>query len=123
MPGKARLSQEQFLYQMVKRGGVKPALVWFKEKGKKAAWGGTNMALAQQLIEDGMVDEGLSFMELEVELNSGKVWLLRKTAEAYLSNGRPEKALEMVKQGLALKPDDEKLQTMKIEVGQDMRKE
>ena len=79
------------------------------------------MALAQQLIEDGRVDDGLSFMELEMELSPRKVWLLRKTAEACLSNGRPEKALDLVTRGLELKPDDEKLRTMKIEVEMDLK--
>lgn len=120
MPGKARLSQDQLLYTMVKRDGLEASIEWFKAKGKKAAWGGTNMALAQQLIDDGSVDDGLRFMELEIELSPGKAWLLRKTAEACLSNGRPEKALTIAKRGLELKPDDEKLQTLKSEAEKDL---
>ena len=120
MPGKARLSQDQLLYTMVKRDGLEASIEWFKAKGKKAAWGGTNMALAQQLIDDGRVDDGLRFMELEIELSPGKAWLLRKTAEACLSNGRPEKALTIAKRGLKLKPDDEKLQTLKSEAERDL---
>ncbi len=121
MPGKARISQDQFLYEMVKREGVDVAIEWFQEKGKKAAWGGTNMALAQQLIEDGRVDEGLRFMELEIELSPGKAWLLRKTAEASLSTGRSEKALAIAKSGLKLKPDDEKLKMIKADAEQDLK--
>ena len=78
------------------------------------------MALAQQLINDGKVAEGLRFMELEVELTPSKPWLLRKTAQAYLGNGRPEKALAMARKGLVLKPADEKLLTLKSEAEQDL---
>ena len=105
---------------MVKEQGVEAAIEWFSEKGDKATWGGTTMALAEQLIKDGRVDDGLRFMELEIELSPGKVWLLRKTAEACLGNGRPEKALALVKKGLELKPQDEKLTTLKAEVEQDL---
>lgn len=78
------------------------------------------MALAQQLINDGKVDEGLRFMDLEVELTPGKIWLLRKTAQAYLSNGRPERALAMATKGLELKPADEKLLILKSEAEKDL---
>ncbi len=121
MPGKARVSQDQLLYTMVKRDGVDAAISWFQEKGKKAAWGGTNMALAQQLIEDGSVNDGVRFMELEIELNPGKVWLLRKTAEACLSNGLPEKAQALAERGLELKPEDEKLQMLKADAAKDLK--
>lgn len=120
IPGKPQLSQEQRLYNMVGSQGIDAAINWFKESGKKAAWGGTTMALAQQLINDGKVDEGLRFMDLEVELTPGKTWLLRKTAQAYLSNGRPEQALAMAKKGLELKPADEKLLTLKSEAEKDL---
>ncbi|MDA7922259.1 serine hydrolase [Verrucomicrobiales bacterium] len=123
MPGKARVSQEKFLYDMVKRDGVEAAIEWFKAKGKKAGWGGTNMALAQQLIDDGYVDEGLQFMELEIELSPGKVWLFRKAAEAYLNSGRPAKALELAQSGLEQKPDDEKLKTTAEEAKRDSEAE
>ena len=120
MPGKAPVSQDQRMYTMVKDQGVEAAIEWFKEKGRKAAWGGTTMALAEQLIKDGRVDEGLRFMELEIELNPTKVWLLRKTAQACLGNGLPEKALALANRGLELKPEDEKLGTLKVEAEQDL---
>jgi len=116
MPGKPRLTQDQRMYEMVKDEGIEATIAWFKDKGKKAAWGGTNMALAEQLIADGRIDDGLQLMALEIELSPGKVWLLRKTAETCLSNGRPEKALALVQDGLKQKPDDEKLTTMKAEI-------
>jgi CubicO group peptidase (beta-lactamase class C family) len=122
MPGKARLTQDQRLYAMVKEQGVEPAISWFKENGRKAGWGGTTMALAQQLIKDGYVDEALQFMELEIELAPGKVWILRKTAEACLGNGRTEKALEWAEKGLALKPEDEKLIGLMAEAERDLKR-
>ena len=60
-------------------------------------------------------------MELEIELSPGKVWLLRKTAEACLGNGRPEKALALAEKGLALKPEDEKLIGLKSEAERDLK--
>lgn len=80
------------------------------------------MALAQQLIKDGYVDEALQFMELEIELAPGKVWILRKTAEACLGNGRTEKALEWAEKGLALKPEDEKLIGLMAEAERDLKR-
>ena len=115
MPARVRPTQDQRLYNMVTEQGVDAAIDWFKDKGKKAAWGGTTMALAQQLIKTGHVEEGLQFMELEVELSPGKTWLLRKAAEACLSNGKLERALALAEKGLAQKPDDEKLQVLKAE--------
>jgi len=120
MPAKARISQEQRMYSMVKKQGVEVAIEWFIAKGKKAAWGGTTMTLAEQLIKDGRIDEGLRFMELEIELSPGKVWLLRKAAEACQENGRPEKALALAKKGLGIKPDDEKLKILKLEVEKEL---
>ena len=115
MPVKPRPSQDQRLYAMVEKEGVEAAIKWFKEKGKKAAWGGTTMALAEKLIEEGRAAEGIQFMELEIKLAPGKVWLLRKAADACLSNGFPEKALALAKQGLEQKPEDERLQTLRDE--------
>lgn len=115
VPVKPRVSQDQFLYDKVQKEGVDAAVEWFKEKGKKAAWGGATMTLAQHLIDEGQIDAGLRFMELEIELNPGKVWLLRKTAEACLANGRPEAALTWAKRGLDLKSDDEALQMLVVD--------
>lgn len=120
LPGKARISQDQRLYTMVREEGVDAAIAWFKEKGKKGAWGGTTMGLAEQLIKDGMVEEGLRFMELEVELTPGKVWVLRKAAQASFAHGRSGRALELVGKGLDLKPEDEKLKMLKSEVEKDL---
>ncbi|MGY8656597.1 MAG: tetratricopeptide repeat protein, partial [Verrucomicrobiia bacterium] len=121
VPGKARISQEQRMYRMVKTDGVEAAIEWFKAKGRKAAWGGSNSALAQQLIKDGRADDGLRLMELDIELTPGKVWMLRRTAEAYLSNGHPRKALIVLNKGLELKPDDDRLKAMKVEADQDLK--
>ncbi len=44
LPGKARVSQDQRLYQMVKSAGVEAAIEWFEAKGKPAAWGGSLFA-------------------------------------------------------------------------------
>lgn len=122
MPGKAPLTQEQRMYEMVKTKGVEAAIEWFKTRGKKAAWGGANQALASQLIKDGRVDEGLRLMEFDVELTPGKIWLLRKTAQACLSNGRPEKALALSNKGLKLRPDDEGFAAIKQEAEQDLKR-
>ena len=116
LPGKPRMTQDQRLYHMVKDAGVEAAIQWFEANGKKSAWGGTNMALAEQLLRDGRIDAGLRFMEFEVENSPGKVWLLKKVAQAFSSHGQFKKALALLDQGLSLKPDDESLQTMKAEV-------
>ena len=121
MPGKARMSQEQRMYQMVKNEGVEAAIKWFKDKGKKSAWGGSNSTLANKLIEDGRIDDGIRLMEFDIELTPGKVWMLKKASKACLSNSLPEKALAISKKGLALKPEDEDLQTMKSEAEQDLK--
>ena len=109
------------MYDIVNRDGVAAAITWFKDKGKKAAWGGTTMALAEQLINDGRVEDGLQLMDLEVEMAPGKIWLLRKTAEAYFGNNCPERALTLVEKGLKQKPEDEKLKTLKAEIGKDLK--
>lgn len=107
--------------KMVKTKGVESAIEWFRTKGRKAAWGGANQALAKHLIEDGRVDDGLRLMELDIELTPGKVWLLRKTAEACLSNGRPKKALVLSNKGLKLRSDDEGFATIMAEAEQDIQ--
>lgn len=122
MPGKAPVTQELRMYELVQNQGVEVAIEWFKAKGRKAAWGGANQALANRLISDGRVDDGLRLMEFDVELTPGKTWLLRKTAQACLSNGRPEKALAFAKRGLKLRPDDERFAAIKTEAEQDLKK-
>lgn len=120
MPAKAQPTQEQRMYQMVNSEGVEAAIEWFKTKGKKSGWGGANSALATQLIKDGRVDDGLRLLEFDVQDSPSKVWLLRKTAEACLENGRPEKALGFIKMGLELRPDDERFLNLKSEAEQDL---
>lgn len=108
MPGKPRLTQDQRMYQMVLNDGVDVAMEWFDQNGKKAAWGGTFAALAQRLIEDGQVEQGLSLMQRDLEMSPGKVWLLRKTAQAFLENGKPREALSFAEKGLEQRPEDER---------------
>lgn len=115
MPGKPGPTQDQRLYRMVEDEGLEAAVEWFKNEGKKAAWGGTTAALAGELIKNGRVDEGLRFLELETELSPGKVWLFRNAAEAHLGNGRAGQALRFAEQGLALKPQDETLTGLKLD--------
>ena len=121
MPGKVRPTQEQRMYQMVRSQGVDVAIEWFKANGKKAVWGGTHSALAQQLIKDGNVDDGLRLMEFDLESSPGKVWLLRKTAQAFLENGRAERALALSKKGIELRPEDERFQTIRAEAEKDLK--
>lgn len=123
MPGKARITQDQRMYRIVKTEGVEAAIAWFETKGKKAAWGGSVSALAKRLIEDGSVDDGLRLMEFDVEMTPGKLWLLRKTSQAFLDNGRPVKALAYAKRGLALRPDDEDLQLIAAEADKTVNEE
>ena len=122
MPGKAPITQEQRMYAMIKSKGVEAAIEWFRSKGRKAAWGGANQTLAQQLIKDGRVDDGIRLLEFDIELSPGKVWLLRKTAKACLSNGRPDKALNLAQKGLELRPDDEEFKTIKEDAEQDLER-
>lgn len=122
MPGKPRITQQQQMYQMVKEEGVESAIKWFKSKGKAAGWGGANAMVATRLLQDGLTDDAIRLMEFDLELTPGKVWLIRKTAEACLNNGRPQKALRFAKQGLERKPDDEALKNIKAEAEQDLKK-
>ena len=103
------------MYELVKTDGVEAAIAWFKANGKRAAWGGSHWALAQQLISDGRIEDGLRLMESDIEMTPKKVWLLRKTSRAFLDNGRPEQALNFLQKGLELRPDDESFNTMKAE--------
>ncbi len=120
MPGKARQTQQQRMYQIAKTQGVEEAIKWFKSKGKQAGWGGANSTVAAQLIKDGRVDAGLRLMEFDVESTPSKTWLVRKTAQAHLNNGRPKQALRFADQGLKLKPDDESLKNIKLEAEKDL---
>lgn len=123
MPGKRRLTQEQRMHEIVQTEGVEAAIDWFKTNGKKAGWGGPNMALATQLIKDGRIDDGLRLMEFDVQTAPGKAWLLRKTAQACLNHGRPNQALAFATRGLELKPSDEAFATIKADAEQDLSSE
>lgn len=118
MPGKAHVTQDQRMYELVKSDGIEAAIEWYKSKGKPAVWGGTHSALATQLIRDGRIDEGLRLLEFDAEATPGKVWLLRKTARAFMDYGRPQEAFVFLKKGLELRPDHEDLKTMLVEVEQ-----
>ena len=115
MPGKAVVTQDQRMYQIVNAQGVEAAIAWFEAKGKKAAWGGSCSALASQLLKEGRVDDGLRLLEFDIESTPGKVWLLRRASQACLDYGRPQKALEFLHKALQQKPGDEELQAMKFE--------
>ena len=120
LPGKARITQDQRMYSMVKTRASKRPSNGSKPRAKKPPGEAPTWLLAEQLIKDGRVDDGLRFMELEIELNPGKVWLLKKAAQAYLSNGYPDKTLAIVEKALKKKPDDDVLKVMKIEAEQDL---
>ena len=118
IPAKPRITQDQRMYQLVLSKGVEAAIDWFKENGKEAAWGGSFASLAERLINENRIDDGLRLMEIDVQQTPAKVWLIRKTAQAFLDNGRPTEALSFANQGLDLRPDDERLKSIKIEAEQ-----
>ena len=101
--------------RIVTTDGVQSAIDWFKARGKKSAWGGSLLAPATQRIKERRFDDGLRLMEFDVELTPGKAWLLRKTSQAFLDHGRPEKALTYATTGLEIKPDDEDFKNIKEE--------
>jgi len=121
MPAKVQKSQDQRMYEMIKSNGIEEALEWFKLKGKKSAWGGTNFLLANQLIKEGRVEDGLKLMEFDIETTPGKVWLLRKTSKACLENGYAERALIILEKAIALKPDDEEFKDLKDEAERELQ--
>ena len=108
------------MYEMARSKGAEAAIDWFRKSGRKAAWGGANVAVAEQLIRDGAVEDGLRLLEFDVEMTSGKAWLVRRTAEAFLNNGRPAEALKFVAKGLELKPNDERFLEIQAEAEQDL---
>ena len=117
------MTQEQRMYQMIETEGVDVAIEWFKKHGTKAKWGGSNMALADQLIKEGQIENALRFIELDIELTPGKVWMLRKASQVCLDNGRPQKAIFFLKKALKLRPDYEGFQMMIREAEQDLKNE
>lgn len=121
MPGKPRVTQEQRMYRLVESRGVEAAIEWFKEKGKKTGWGGANLEVAKQLIKDGRIDEGIRLMEFDIELHPGKAWLLKRAAEACLSNGRFGRALALSREGSKLKPDDEDFKTIEADALRELK--
>ncbi|OUT60384.1 MAG: hypothetical protein CBB71_07520 [Rhodopirellula sp. TMED11] len=108
LPAKPGLSQNQRLLRLVQSEGLEAALQWFDERGKPAAWGGTFLLLAERLIADGDVETGLRLLEEDLARTPSKVWMVRKTAQAFLDNGRYAKALQYAEQGLQQRPDDER---------------
>jgi len=120
MPPKRGMTQDQRMYEMARSKGAEAAIDWFRKSGRKAAWGGANVAVAEQLIRDGAVEDGLRLLEFDVEMTSGKAWLVRRTAEAFLNNGRPAEALKFVAKGLELKPNDERFLEIQAEAEQDL---
>lgn len=115
MPGEARVTQDQRMYELVKAEGVESAIQWYKSNGKPAAWGGTHVAVATKLIDDGRVDEGLRLLEFDAGSSPGKVWLLRMTARAFLDNGQPERAMFYSRMGLEIRPQHEELKAILME--------
>ena len=122
MPGKPRITQQQRMYQLAKNEGVEAAVEWFKSKGKPAGWGGANTTVAARLMQDGLTDAAVRLMEFDLEMTPGKVWLIRKTAQMCLNNGRPNKAIIYANKGLEIKPEDESLKNIKSEAEQDLKK-
>ncbi|MGB2500268.1 MAG: serine hydrolase [Mariniblastus sp.] len=122
MPGKPRITQQQRMYQLAKNEGVEAAVEWFKSKGKPAGWGGANTTVAARLMQDGLTDDAVRLMEFDLEMTPGKVWLIRKTAQMCLNNGRPNKAIIYANKGLEIKPEDESLKNIKSEAEQDLKK-
>ena len=120
LPPRAAVPQERRMYDMIKKEGLQTALQWYQKNGKKAPWGGTHNSVAKQLLKDGMTTEGLALMESDLKETPTKVWLLRATAQAHLDNGKPEKALQYAVTGLAQKPADPKLLTIKTEAEDDL---
>lgn len=118
MPGKAPITQDRRMYQMVQADGVEAALEWFRDKGKRSAWGGSLASLSDQLMKEDRIDAALRMMEFDLELTPNKAWLIRKTSQAFLDNGRPGEALTYAKRGLELKPDDERFRSIVSEAEQ-----
>ena len=112
LPPKPRITQDQRMYALAREEGIEAAINWFKENGKPAVWGGTLFSVANQLIKDGRVDEGIQLMEFDIESTPGKVWMLRKISRACLDYGRPEQSLNFIKQAIKKRPDDEEFQSM-----------
>lgn len=121
MPAKVRKSQDQRMYEMINANGIEEALEWFKLKGKKSAWGGANFLLANQLIKEGRVEDGLRLMEFDIEATPGKVWLLRKASKACLENGYAARAMNILEKAIALRPDDEEFSEMKDEAERELQ--
>ncbi len=109
LPGRPRITQDRRLYDLTLNSGHAAAIEWYKEKGKPAAWGGTTMKLADHLLQEGRLEAGLAFMRMEAEGERPRVWVLRRAAVAHLENGEVEIAMKLAKQGLQMKPGDERL--------------
>ena len=95
---------------------------WYRANGKKAAWGGTHHAVANQLLQEGFSTEGLALMEIDLKETPTKIWLLRKTAQAFLENGNAKKALEFASKGIEQKPEDPGLLEIQSEAERELSK-
>ncbi|MEM9280583.1 MAG: serine hydrolase [Verrucomicrobiota bacterium] len=122
MPPPPRLTQEQRLYRLLEREGIDATIEWFRDNGKKATWGGTTVSLADYLIEQGRSEEALQFLEMEMALTPGKVWLIRKAATVSLHAGDPQRAVELARKGLVLKPEDERLLELVMEAKNELER-
>lgn len=115
MPQPPATSQERRMYDLIGSRGIEAAIEWFREKGKKSAWGGPNVAVADQLFAEGRIDEGIRLLEFDLELAPDKAWLVRKTARACLDHGQWKEALDLADRGLKLKPGDEEFLRIRAE--------
>ncbi len=122
LPPKAPIPQERRIYDLIKSQGLETAMKWYRANGKKAAWGGTHHAVANQLLKEGLSTEGLALMEIDLEETPTKIWLLRKTAQAFLENGNAKKALEFASKGIEQKPEDPGLLEIQSEAERELSK-
>jgi len=123
LPPRPPIPQERRMYDLIKNEGIAAAMLWYQKNGKQAAWGGTHNSVAKQLLKDGMTSEGLALMEIDLKETPDKVWLIRTTAQTYLDNGQPEKALHCALSGIEKKPDDPRLQTIRDEARRDISRQ
>lgn len=120
MPARRKRTQDQVMYDLAVEKGSEATIAWFREKGKPAAWGGSMLKVSERLIQEGRAEVALELMEFDLQQTPGKVWLLRKTAQAVLEHGNPQRALELATQGLELRPEDEAFQQIQAEAKGDL---
>ena len=111
-PAGATVTQDHRLYRLVRDKGADAAIEWFNRAGKKAAWGGSLMAVSNRLLEEGQTQAALTLIERDIEMSPRKTWLLRQAAQAFLDAGQANRAIKYAEMGLSLKPKDERLQSI-----------